>query len=278
MNRTTTIRLVALVTGVAAVAAGAFAWGIGASGSSGNELAPASVSAAPSESQVSTAANVPSTGSANAPAAMARFAVDDNRREIPRGEFQRLFASAPAEQRAVLEDGVVTRDELAAAHESAHACAVDATTELPGVRFETPWWGGSDFRWGFQADTRELLDRAGASYDACRAKFVSTVGEAWSMAKAYERLLPLWHDMAVCMNAEGVAVADDADWNEMKAAGKAANRGGLVDMCSGRAQAYGNAPACLRAKGAQVADTATFKELVAAAASVGTPLSVCLGQ
>ncbi len=214
----------------------------------------------------------------NAPAAMARFAVDDNRREIPRGEFQRLLASAPAEQRAALEDGVVTRDELAAAHESAHACAVAATAGMPGVRFETPWWGGADFRWGFQADTRELLDRAGVAYDACHARFVSTVGEAWSMAKAYERLLPLWHDMAVCMDAEGVAVADDADWNEMKVAEKAANRNGLVDMCSGRAQAYGNAPGCLRAKGAQVADTATFKEPVAAAASVGTPLSVCLGQ
>ncbi len=278
MNRTTTIKLVALVTGVAAVAAGAYVWGIDLRGSSGNELAPASVSAAPSESQASTAANVTSTGSASAPAAMARFAVDDNRREIPRGEFQRLLASAPAEQRAALEDGVVTRDELAAAHESAHACALAATAGMAGVAFETPQWDGTNFRWGFKADTRELLDRAGTAYDACQAKYVSTVGEAWSAAKAYERLLPLWHDMAVCMNAEGVAVADDADWNEMMSAEKAANRGGLVAVCSGRAQAYGNAPACLRAKGAQVADTATFKELVAAAASVGTPLSACLGQ
>ena len=198
------------------------------------ELTAATVPATPSTGgePVNRAAEVGAPG----PGVLARVAVDDHQREIPKGERGRLLASAPAEQAAILGDGVVTRDELATANDEARSCATAATAGLTGVEFDSPQWDGTNFRWGFNAPTRELLAAAGAEYDACHARYVSVVSEAWSMAKAYERLIPLWRAMATCMNGEGVAVAADADWSEMMDAERAAGRVGLVSVCTVRAQ------------------------------------------
>ena len=128
-------------------------------------------------------------------------------------------------------NGVVTREEVAAAANDARACTVEATTNLPGVTVGPV--GDAESGWfGIDAATRDAAEAARFRYEACITEHLRDVLTAWNLAASFARVQPLWLFLAGCLREQGIRLDDGATWLEMTRAvrdqGKSTD---IVDTC-----------------------------------------------
>jgi len=168
--------------------------------------APAAVAAvqAGAEAAPDSAAALPAPGSAE--------------RRVSAGALERLRASASPDEWALIGDGVVTREEVAAAYAAADACTRAAAATIGGVELApAPAFdpdGPVSFASG-QSTSKEALDRVGEAHLACVARHFDDVLDAWDAARAEAVYRPTWDRLAACLAGRGYGTAPGMDLRQI---------------------------------------------------------------
>ncbi len=173
---------------------------------------------------------------APAPAAAAPAA----ERAVPPGALERLRASASPDEWALIGDGVVTREEVAAAYAAADACTRAAAATIGGVELApAPAFdpdGPVSFASG-QSTSKEALDRAGEAHLACVARHFDDVLDAWDAARAEAVYRPTWDRLAACLAGRGYGTAPGMDLRQIvTAAGTGAQAQADLAACDAEAR------------------------------------------
>ncbi len=121
-----------------------------------------------------------------------------------------LFMDPSPKAEAILADGVVTREEYAAAMAATIACA-----RAEGVLVTEPRFDG--WRYDYRVITSDDSDRrASRAFDRCYGEHLRAVDQAWAEQSAAtvdpSTIYPRW---ATCMRRQGFQIDADADPGEV---------------------------------------------------------------
>jgi DNA-binding CsgD family transcriptional regulator len=102
---------------------------------------------------------------------------------IPEPALTNLRKAASPSVLAILEDGVVTLDEVTAATRAAHDCTADGTRDIAGITLDPPAVGDPWHLFGFSATTPAGSSRAHEVYNTCNETYYRDVATAWGAGK-----------------------------------------------------------------------------------------------
>lgn len=199
-TRVTTAGVAILVLGIARFSGVSLAAMADAAGRPSEEQG---YGAAPRESERSAATSAEGmTEDANASAA---------ERTTPTAELPVLLRQASEYERSLLEDGVVTRDELLGAFQAANSCIESAAAGAGSVTVHEPDLRGDEPRFGgFSSQDKASFDAVGEAELDCVEEFYNHVLAGWGMRSAYAAAQPLLAATADCLAMRGYAVAPGA--------------------------------------------------------------------
>ena len=119
-------------------------------------------------------------------------------------EIPVLLGQASEYERAIIADGVVTRDELLAAFGELSACVESAAAAIGGVTVLPADFSGDVPRLGgIQSADKSALDAVAAAALACDDEYFDHVYAAWGSTVARQQKQPLWDEVAACLRAKG---------------------------------------------------------------------------
>jgi hypothetical protein len=119
-------------------------------------------------------------------------------------ELPLLLEQASTFERAIIGDGVVTREELLAAFGELNACVENAAAAVGGVTVLPADFSGDIPRLGgAQSADKSALDAVGEAALACDDEYFDHVYAAWGSTTAREQKQPLWDEVAACLRGKG---------------------------------------------------------------------------
>jgi hypothetical protein len=125
-------------------------------------------------------------------------------RSVSAGDLPLLLEQASAFERAIIADGVVTREELLAAFSELNACVEDAAAAIGGVTVLPADFSGDVPRLGgIQSADKSAIDAVGDAALACDDEYFDHVYAAWGSSTARDQKQPLWDQLAACLRGKG---------------------------------------------------------------------------
>ena len=163
---------------------------------------------------LASASNIPNSNALEAPPraeAESPAVLDDQQRIVSAIDLPTFERQASEYERAIVGDGVVTREEYSGAFEAANTCIEtaaarigDITVRPPDRTGETPQFGG------LYSSDKAKFDAIGEAELECVANYWDHVLAAWRLEESHARNQPRWDSVADCLTAKGYAVPSGA--------------------------------------------------------------------